>query len=665
MTTVPQAQVVAVPGLGVLRGHVVRGSAILLVSTGLVAATNLLYNILLARMLGASSFGHASALYTLLMLMAAITLSFQIITSKFIARNADVVVRAQIYATMLRRAWQVGLGVAVVITAASFYLTSYFNLPQQHDLVLLAIAVGVYIPLGVRRGRMQGCYSFLGLAVNVVVEVAVKMSGALLFLHYGLGVTGVMIAVLLSIVAAYLVGQPSAEYRAKAGLVKITHFGEGMQAVLYFIGQVILSNLDILLVKHFFPPSQAGIYAAIALVGRVVFMLSWSVVSSMFPVSASNTQRQGGRSVLYTGLLLVGSLTTMFIAVVAVAPEAVWALLLGKAFFLGTGVRFSALLTEYAVMTGIYCLAVVIMMYEISRRVGTAAWLQLAASVSLTGAIWIYHNSLAQVILVQVFVMSGLLVAVTIPLLNEQDEADDVPEAAEPFQRIRPVAEEEIIAEFLRGEFYHPEFDPYRRDFKHLVDQPDFDHPHENFIRRALLFRRRGRLWRELPDDTEWWEIELTASDLQRLRSFPRNDWRRFASKGYYLTQMVGRIEAEMARGHHGRFLKKLEDIASDLQGSEVPDAVLLIGIDEHHPLTIIEGNHRMAAAMIAMPESAHRRFRFYCGLSPKMNSCCWHKTDLRSLIRYARHTVRYMFHDADFIVSRTLREKLAEIQPS
>jgi O-antigen/teichoic acid export membrane protein len=665
MTTVPQAQVVAVPGLGVLRGHVVRGSAILLVSTGLVAATNLLYNILLARMLGASSFGHTSALYTLLMLMAAITLSFQIITSKFIARNADVVVRAQIYATMLRRAWQVGLGVAVVITATSVYLTSYFNLPQQHDLVLLAIAAGVYIPLGVRRGRMQGCYSFLGLAVNVVVEVAVKIGGALLFLHYGLGVTGVMIAVLLSIVAAYLVGQPSAEYRAKAGLVKITHFGEGMQAVLYFIGQVILSNLDILLVKHFFPPSQAGIYAAIALVGRVVFMLSWSVVSSMFPVSASNRQRQGGRSVLYTGLLLVGTLTTLFIAAVALAPEAVWAMLLGKAFFLGTGVRFSALLTEYAVMTGIYCLAVVIMMYEISRRVGTAAWLQLAASVSLAGAIWIYHNSLAQVILVQVFVMSGLLVAVTIPLLNEQDEADDGPGTAEPFRRLRPVAEEEIVAEFLRGEFYHPEFDSYRRDFKHLVEQADLDHPHENFIRRALLFRRRGRLWRELPADTEWWEIELTPRDLQRLRSFPRNDWRRFASKGYYLTQMVGRIEAEMARGQHGRFLKKLEEIASDLQGSEVPDAVLLIGIDEHHPLTIIEGNHRMAAALLAMPESAHRRFRFYCGLSPKMNSCCWHRTDLRSLTRYARHTVRYMFHDADFVVARTLREKLAEIDPS
>jgi O-antigen/teichoic acid export membrane protein len=665
MTTPHETQVAATPvHQHVLRGHIVRGSAILLLSTGLVAATNLLYNILIARMLGASGFGHASALYTLLMLMAALTLSFQIVTSKFVARNSEIVVRAQIYASLLRRAWQVGLGIALLLAAASACLKSYFNLPTQHDLVLLAIAAGVYIPLGVRRGKMQGCYNFRGLAINVVVEVAVKFCGALLFLHFGMGLTGVMMAVLLSIVAAYFAAEPGIRCRATPGLIKIAPLGEGIQAVLYFVGQVILSNLDILLVKHFFPSSEAGIYAAVALVGRVVFMLSWSVVSSMFPVSASHTQRQGGRSVLYIGLLLVGTVTSLFIAAVALAPGAVWTMLLGKPFLVSTPASFSALLPEYAVMTGIYSIAVVLMMYEISRRIGTAAWVQLGAGVLLAGAIWSYHDSLSQVIRVQLVVMCGLLLVVTIPLFRERDEA--IPRtASEPLHRLRPVSEEEIIAEFLRGEFYHPEFDPYRGNFKDLVEQGDIEDRHENFIRRALLFRRRGRLWRELPVDTEWWEIELTSQDLARLRSFPRNEWRRFAGGGFYLTEMIGHIEAELAGRQESRFLQKLGEIATDLHGSQVPDAVLLIGMDEYHPLTIIEGNHRMAAAMLTMPESAHRRFRFYCGLSPNMNSCCWYKTDLRSLMRYARHTVRYMFRDADFFVARTLQEQLAETETS
>jgi O-antigen/teichoic acid export membrane protein len=675
MTISPETQLMAGPvHHEVSRRRVVQGSAILLLSTGLVAATNLLYNILIARMLGASSFGHASALYTLLMMVTAITLSFQIVTSKFIARNSETRVQAQIYTRMLHRAWQAGLVIAVLIAAGSAYLKSYFNLPAQHDLVLLAIAAGIYIPLGVQRGRMQGCCNFGGLAINVGVEVAVKLCGALLLLHFGMGVSGVMTAVLASIVAAYIAGEPGTAYRVKPGAIKIAPFGEGMQAVLYFVGQVILSNLDILLVKHFFPPAEAGIYAAVALVGRVVFMLSWSVVSSMFPISASRTHSQGGHPVLYTALLLVGTLTSAFIAAVALAPQALWTALLGKAFLLDTAASFSPLLTEYAVMTGVYCIAVVVMMYEISRRIGTAKWMQLGASVLLTGAIWRYHTSLSTVILVQVFVMCGLLVVVTIPLLLERDEAvepspiepslaDSSPETSGPLQRLRPVAEEEIIAEFLRGEFYHPEFDSYRRDFKHLVEQADLDHPHENFIRRALLFRRRGRLWRELVPDTEWWEIELTARDVARLRSFPRNEWRRFTGGGFYLTEMVDRIKAELARGQRSRFLTKIEAIADDLRGTQVPNAVLLIGIDEYHPLTIIEGNHRMAAALLAMPESAHRRFRFYCGFSPNMNLCCWHRTDLRSLTRYARHTLRYMFRDGDFFIARTLREKLAEIE--
>jgi hypothetical protein len=667
MTTLPEAQANIESGqVEILRGHVVRGSAILLLSTGLVAATNLLYNILIARMLGASGFGHASALYTLLMLVAAVPLSFQIVTSKFIARNSGTMVRAQIYASMLRRAWQVGLGIALLLAAGSAYLKSYFNLPEQRDLVLLALAAGVYMPLGVRRGRMQGCYDFRGLAISVVVEAAVKFAGALLFLHFGMGVTGVMTAVLLSIAAAYLAGGPGVQGRAKPGRIKIAPFGEGMQAILYFIGQVILSNLDILLVKHFFPPAQAGIYAAVALVGRVVFMLSWSVVSSMFPVTASHTNREGGRAVLYTGLFIVGTVTSAFIAAVALTPQSVWAMLLGKPFLLSTTGSFSALLNQYAIMTGIYGIAVVLMMYEISRRTASAAWVQLGASVLLGGAIWRYHGSLSQVIVVQVFVMCGLLAVVAIPLFRKQDESlDTLPAPSKPVVRLRPVPEQEIIAEFLRSEFYHPDFDPYREDFKHLVDHADLEQLHENSIRRALLFRRRGGLWRELPAGTEWWEIELTSRDLARLRSFPRNEWRRFTGEGFYLTEMVRRAEAGLARGQQSPFLEKLKGIASDLRGTDVPNVVLLIGTDEHHPLTIIEGNHRMAAAMMTMPESAHRRFRFYCGLSPTMDTCCWYETNPRSLMRYIRHTLRYMFRDGDFFVTRTLREKLAEIGSS
>jgi hypothetical protein len=87
-----------------------------------------------------------------------------------------------------------------------------------------------------------------------------------------------------------------------------------------------------------------------------------------------------------------------------------------------------------------------------------------------------------------------------------------------------------------------------------------------------------------------------------------------------------------------------------------VPNSVLLIGVDENSPLTIIEGNHRMAAAMLLSPEAVSQQFRFYCGLSPNMTRCCWYRTDLRSLAHYARNIIRYMLHDQDYFIQRSLR---------
>ena len=89
-----------------------------------------------------------------------------------------------------------------------------------------------------------------------------------------------------------------------AGLLRIpASFREGLQAIVFFVGQVIINNFDIVLVKHFFPAAEAGLYAAVALVGRVVNMFAWSVVSTMFPISAGNSfADDGGRTLLLTSL---------------------------------------------------------------------------------------------------------------------------------------------------------------------------------------------------------------------------------------------------------------------------------------------------------------------------------------------------------------------------
>jgi hypothetical protein len=167
-------------------------------------------------------------------------------------------------------------------------------------------------------------------------------------------------------------------------------------------------------------------------------------------------------------------------------------------------------------------------------------------------------------------------------------------------------------------------------------------------------------MWRELPADTQWWQVELENDDIARVRAFPRKQWRSFAEGNFYLTDMIERIRKKVEEPQAGKFALKMQGVTADLEHNLVTDSVLLIGVDDYSPLTIIEGNHRMAAAMLLDAATVHQRFTFYCGLSAHMTQCCWYQTDFATLSKYARNIVRYMFHDRDFFIQRILRGELS-----
>jgi len=62
-------------------------------------------------------------------------------------------------------------------------------------------------------------------------------------------------------------------------------------------------------------------------------------------------------------------------------------------------------------------------------------------------------------------------------------------------KKLSRITEAEVIAEFLKAEFYRSEFARDRHKFEPLVYCPNLADRTENAIRRALLFRRRASMW--------------------------------------------------------------------------------------------------------------------------------------------------------------------------
>ena len=221
-------------------------------------------------------------------------------------------------------------------------------------------------------------------------------------------------------------------------------------------------------------------------------------------------------------------------------------------------------------------------------------------------------------------------------------------------KKLRRITEAEVIAEFLKNEFYEEEFHQDRERFEHLVMEGDATNESENALRRALLFRRRGHMWRELPADTQWWEMELDRGDLDRVRVFPRAQWRRVSDGSFYIGDIVRRIKANHFDGRDKAFVAKIQALSYRLRRYADSSTIMLIGVDETKPVTILEGNHRLTAAMLVSAELALSRFRVVCAFSPRMTENCWYVTNLSNIWRYAKNRFRNIV-DKEADVTRAL----------
>ncbi len=410
------------------------GSLIMLGGTILVSLLNFSYNIAVARMLGAAAFSQAAVAVTLLMLFSAITLAFQLVCAKFVARNETAAGQAFVYRGLLRRAWAISLGLATTLCILSRWIATFLQLSSPWLIVVLALGIAFYIPIGVKRGGLQGVRQFQKLSSNYVLETFVKFSVAILLVGMGLGVMGAVVAIAVSELAAYLWPKQPAELHAAPQLGEPASFREGMQMIVFFIGQVIITNIDIVLVKHFFKADIAGLYAAIALVGRLLYFASWSVVSAMFPIAAGNAKVSGAktdenRAIVLLPLSFVAVMCIAFITFLGLFPGAVLHVLFGAGFReIGRGME--GLLMMHAAATGAYAMAVVLMTFEMSRRIANTSWVQLGASGLVVLGIILFHRTLQEVIIVQRVLMFLLLIAVAVPFVRSRNRRTQLQEAA-------------------------------------------------------------------------------------------------------------------------------------------------------------------------------------------------------------------------------------------
>jgi len=642
-----------------LQARIVSGSVVLLSGSCVTAAVNLVYNVVVARYLGPTIFGHATVVYTLLTLLSAVTLSYQIVSAKVVAQHAAPADKTAAYRAFHRSAWACGIMVALVLLLFQSQISAFLNLPDPVLVAILAAGAAFYVPLGCRRGFVQGTFGFSSLALNLALEGAARLGGSYLLLLFGFGARGVIAANAAAIAICYFAIPPRLAPWAPNPIRLRRAIRETFQALSFFSSQVLINNCDIVLVKHLFPAREAGLYAAVAMVGRVIFSFSSAVVNSTFPLIAeAPLERRKDLGVIATPLILVFSIGSAVVLALCFTPTWVWTYLFGSGFQVAGRYNLSYLQAIYAMKTVVYSLSVVLISYEMSYKIANTNWIQLVFSGALIAGIYEHHSSLREVILVQLVLLIALFVAVAIPFLigilaPSKDSA--LTARCAPIRLIRRLTEDQVIAEFLKSDFNGTELRERGGALQEIVTNPNFDDAGENAKRRALLFTRHLSLWSEIPKETEWYEVQLNEQGIGSVRVFPRAHWRKIARGDFSITEVVSNIRTHW-RWRRSPFLFRIASIGRQLVETEEDlGAVILIGVSTNDPLTVLDGNHRLVAALLASPVSLSK-LRFVCGLSSRMTECCWYNTTVSTLFRYGKNMLSRVIHDPAPDLMRLLR---------
>jgi len=403
-----RARLARLPGAGILTG-----SALLLVSMTVVNAGNYLFNLILGRWLGPVAFADLSLMVTILLMVTLITSTFQTTAAKFAAvysASGDLPRLAGLRRWAGRWAWGLGVAFLLVMTVGAPFLQEFFHTQSIWPFVILAVVMPLYLVMGIDRGLLQGQTRFGLLALSYQAEMWVRLVVALALVAMGWAVNGAVAGLSLSLVAAWLVafrvrrGLPQLSYFEPVARKKVTLFMVPTGAAL--IGQILINNSDILIVKHFFPTQAAGEYAALALIGRVVFFATWSVVAVMFPLVAQKYQKgEAHRHLLLLSLGLVGVVSVGIIGATVIVPEFIVGVLFGKAYL-----AIAPLLWLYAIATMLFALSNVIVNYRLSLDNSVGSYLAVIGGAAQVIGLWLFHTSLRQVVLVQIYIMTILLI---------------------------------------------------------------------------------------------------------------------------------------------------------------------------------------------------------------------------------------------------------------
>jgi len=405
------------------------------IGVGFFNLFNLLYHLFMVRYLPPIEYGHLNTLMALFMVISVPASTVQTAVTKFVSsfqtqNKYDLVKKLLRHLLVLMSI--VGLVIFVLLTTGSSSLSSFLQISSYKLIIFLAAGLFFAMVIPIPWGGLQGLQKFGSMTLNLIVNGSLKFVLGILFIFLGWGVLGAMGAIAISYAATVFLSLIilGVALREKGGLpqgekgVKDSDPTSISEVYSYFLPVgitllcfMLLTNIDLILVKHFFPPIEAGFYSIAQMVGKIILFLPIPVVMAMFPkLSSLSGQEKRGFSILRQGLIIAASLCSGAVILGLLFPSWMIKILSGKVYL-----ECIPLVRLFCINMSFFSLTLIILYYHLSTPNRFYLYPLFLLTLIQTGLIVLFHKTLVQVLLV-VGVVAVTLFGVNLYLIYRHRE---------------------------------------------------------------------------------------------------------------------------------------------------------------------------------------------------------------------------------------------------
>lgn len=383
-----------------------RNSAIVFIGSMGSNVLSYLYHLIMGRLLGPSGYGELSSLLSILYIFTIPLLVTQTVLVKFVSGFKAHGEVGQAKSLFIKAVKVFGVLSAVgfpVILLTAPRVTSFLHLSSSVLFVYVYLLLVISLFITVAASMLTGYQKFVWVstlsAVAILVKIIVSIPMA------GWQMTGVMLAAVIAslIVGALYVAPLRFLFLAKRQpmhLNKRDALGFALPTFLTQLGITSLYSTDIILVRHFFDAQSSGLYASLAILGKIIFYASSAVPIVLFPV-ASERAAMGMKTkkLIMSAIGTVGVVSAGITTLYFLFPDLIVSLLFGNAYS-----EAGSMLGLFGIFLSLFSIANIIIIACLA--VGKTHIWALAAGAALVQivGIAIFHGTIAQVILLNIVI---------------------------------------------------------------------------------------------------------------------------------------------------------------------------------------------------------------------------------------------------------------------